>query len=198
MTKNLFDSLAKRYESDKQIALSKIIRAEVEKELPEAIHKTLLDYGSGTGLISLELASLVEHLFLVDSSKEMTTIASQKINAQELKNAEAICCDLVSEDLEIKPDIILVSLVLLHIPDTEQILSKLFNQLKSEGQLIIVDFDFNKKINDSRVHSGFEQNVLNNQLLQTGFKDVSSRVFHHGEQLFMKQDASLVLTHAYK
>lgn len=194
MSNELFDGIAKKYDTEKQIELAKIIENEVLKELNEAKDKTLLDYGSGTGLVSLGLVDYVKELFLVDSSKEMTAIATQKITDKQITNAQAICRDLLDEELDLKVDIILVSLVLLHIPNTELILSKLYNQLKPGGQLIIVDFDLNEKINDSRVHNGFEQNDLKGKLLEVGFKDTSSRIFYQGKELFMKQDASLVLT----
>ena len=79
MANELFDELAKRYDSDKQIFLASIIQKEVEAELEESQDKTFLDYGSGTGLVSLDLASYVDELYLVDSSKEMTAITANKI-----------------------------------------------------------------------------------------------------------------------
>lgn len=194
MSNQLFDGIAKKYDTEKQIELAKIIEAEVLKKLQASKNKTLLDYGSGTGLVSLGLSDYVKELFLVDSSKEMTAIATQKISDKQLENTQAICQDLLVEELGVKVDIILVSLVLLHIPNTELILTKLYNQLNPDGKLIIVDFDFNEKITDSRVHNGFKESFLKGKLLETGFKDVSSRVFYHGKELFMKQDASLVLT----
>lgn len=194
MSNQLFDGIAKKYDTEKQIELAKIIEVEVLKELNESKDKALLDYGSGTGLVSLGLSDYVKELFLVDSSKEMTAIATQKISEKQITNAKAVCHNLLEEEFDLKVDIILVSLVLLHIPNTELILIKLYNQLKSGGQLIIVDFDLNEKINDSRVHNGFEQNDLKGKLLEAGFKDTSSRIFYKGKELFMKQDASLVLT----
>ena len=198
LSNHLFDELAKKYDTKERIALANIIQKEVEKELEEAQNKILLDYGSGTGLVSLDLASSVEHLYLVDSSEEMTAIAHQKIMQQSLDNVEAICHDLLESNLEVSADIILVSLVMLHIPNTNHILKQLYQQLNPKGKLIIVDFDLNERINDSRVHNGFDKQLLKEQLKEVGFLHLSSDTFYTGEQLFMKEDASLCLTLGYK
>lgn len=198
LSNHLFDELAKKYDTKERIALARIIQKEVEKELEEAQNKVLLDYGSGTGLVSLDLAASVEYLYLVDSSKEMTAITDRKISRQGLINAEAICHDLLESNLELPADIILVSLVLLHIPDTNHILKRLYQQLSPKGKLIIVDFDLNERVKDSRIHSGFDKQLLKDQLKEVGFLHLSSDTFYTGEQLFMKEDASLCLTLGYK
>lgn len=198
LSNHLFDELAKKYDTKERIALARIIQKEVEKELEEAQNKVLLDYGSGTGLVSLDLAASVEYLYLVDSSKEMTAITDRKISRQGLVNAEAICHDLLESNLELPADIILVSLVLLHIPDTNHILKRLYQQLSPKGKLIIVDFDLNERVKDSRIHSGFDKQLLKDQLKEVGFLHLSSDTFYTGEQLFMKEDASLCLTLGYK
>lgn len=198
MANELFDELAKRYDSDKQIFLASIIQKEVEAELEESQDKTFLDYGSGTGLVSLDLASYVDQLYLIDSSKEMTAITTNKIKTNQIENASALCRDLIKEDLTFKVDIILVSLVLLHIPDTDLVLKQLYKHLNPKGKLIIVDFDKNEKITDSRVHNGFDKQELKEKMQTTGFVHVSSDTFYQGEKLFMKEDASLCLTLGYK
>ena len=198
MTHQLFDKMAKKYDSEDRIALANVIQKRVIEELQDVSGKTLLDYGSGTGLVGLGLHSLVKELILVDASEEMTAITAQKIKANNIENAHAFCGDLVKADIKFQADVILVSLVLLHVPDTHLILSQLFKHLKPDGQLIIVDFDLNERINDPRVHNGFNQEELKRQLEQVGFTSVSSDLFYTGDKLFMNQEASLVLTLAHK
>lgn len=194
MTENLFDQIAKKYDSEKQIHLAKKIQDKVRSELQESSDKVLLDYGSGTGLVSLDLATLVKELYLVDASKEMTGIANQKIKQKGLINTKALKANLLTTELPFKADIILISLVLLHVPETEKFLVKLKGQLNTGGKLLIVDFDLNEKITDKRVHNGFEKSYLKEVLERVGFTDVLSETFYEGEKLFMNQDASLCLT----
>ena len=198
MNNNLFDDLAKKYDSKERVFLANKIQNRVYLELDDSLEKILLDYGSGTGLVSLNLTSMVNKVYLVDSSEEMTQITNHKIKDQEILNAKALCHNLMTETLDLKADIILVSLVLLHIPDTQKILEELYRRLNDHGKLIIVDFDLNDKINDSRVHNGFDKKQLASQLTDAGFTNITAETFYQGEKIFMKEDASLCLTVGYK
>lgn len=84
MENNVFEQMAKRYDTEERIELAKVIVNEVRPELRNSQSKSLIDYGSGTGLISLELSDLVDSILLVDSSKQMLEVAKAKISAKEL------------------------------------------------------------------------------------------------------------------
>jgi ubiquinone/menaquinone biosynthesis C-methylase UbiE len=81
-------------------------------------------------LISLELSDLVDSILLVDSSKQMLEVAKAKISHKGITNTKVLYSDFTQETTELKADIVLMSLVLLHIPDTKKILQELFNILK--------------------------------------------------------------------
>ncbi|ETI70429.1 hypothetical protein BAVI_02664, partial [Neobacillus vireti LMG 21834] len=141
MENNVFEQLAKRYDTEDRIKLAKVIAKEVRLELRNSKSKSLIDYGSGTGLISLELTDLVDSILLVDSSKQMLEVAKVKISQQGITNAKVLYSDFTQETPELKADVVLLSLVLLHIPDTKKILQELFNILTHGGKLLIIDFD---------------------------------------------------------
>src|SRR5690606_32978209 len=132
----------------------------VRPELQNSKSKSLLDYGSGTGLISLDLSDLVNSILLVDSSKQMLEVAEAKISQKGITNSSVLYADFTQESPKLHADIVLMSLVLLHIPDTKKILKELFNILNDGGKLIIVDFDKNDKINHPKVHNGFSHEEL--------------------------------------
>ena len=86
MTKNIFDSIANHYDSPDRQALAKIIREELATYLPRDSHqKVLLDYGGGTGLVSLPLAERFKELIIADASETMLKMAEEKIQAADLK-----------------------------------------------------------------------------------------------------------------
>lgn len=64
-----------------------------------------------------------------------------------------------------------MSLVLIHIPDTKKILQELFNILNNDGELIMIDFDKNDKIQHPKVHNGFSHEELKKQLSLVNYKD---------------------------
>src|SRR5699024_6814322 len=198
MENNVFEQLAKRYDTEERIELAQVISKEVRSELQNSKSKSLIDYGSGTGLISLELSDLVDSVLLVDSSKQMTEIAKSKILRRGISNSKVFHADFTQESPSLKADIVLMSLVLLHIPDTEKILQQLFHILNDGGKLIIVDFDKNDKINHPKVHNGFSHDELKQTLIETGFNSTKIKTFYHGKRIFMNQDASLFIATSFK
>lgn len=198
MENNVFEQMAKRYDTDERIDLAKVIVKEVRPELLNSKSKSLIDYGSGTGLISLDLSDLVDSILLVDSSEQMLEVAKAKISHKGITNTKVLYSDFTQETPELKADIILMSLVLLHIPDTKKILQELFNILNNGGKLIIIDFDKNDKINHPKVHNGFSHEELKKGLSEVGFKSIDIKTFHQGNRIFMNQDASMFISSSIK
>lgn len=193
MRENIFDQVAQKYDTDKQIKLAEVIVKEVKQQLGNSSSKTLLDYGCGTGLVSLELAGEAGSLLLVDSSEQMLEIVENKISQRGITNSKVIHSDFIEDTLNVKVDIILLSLVLLHISDTKKILEALFDKLNDGGKLIVVDFDKNDQVSNPKVHNGFSHEVLQKLLAEIGFKSAEIKTFHYGERLFMNQDASMFI-----
>ncbi|EUJ23221.1 methyltransferase [Listeria grandensis FSL F6-0971] len=198
MEDNIFENIAKKYDNPQRIELANIIANRVKEELADAGDKTLIDYGSGTGLVGLQLAGLVESATLIDAAENMVAIINEKLASHPLQNVSALVSDFTADTIPVKADIILVSLVLLHIPDTKIILEQLYKTLNENGKLIIVDFDKNPQISHPKVHNGFVAAELEELLAQTGFKNATIEVFHHGNNLFMNQDASLFIATSSK
>ncbi|MCM3636388.1 class I SAM-dependent methyltransferase [Sporosarcina luteola] len=198
MENNVFEQMAKRYDTEERIELAKVIVNEVRPELQNSTSKSLLDYGSGTGLVSLELADLVDSVLLVDSSKKMLEVAEAKISRNRITNSKVLFSDFTQETPELKADIILLSLVLLHIPNTEKILKELFNILNDGGKLIIIDFDKNDNVNHPKIHNGFSHEELQKRLSDVGFTSIDMKTFHHGERIFVHEDASMFISTSKK
>ncbi|MCC3357035.1 class I SAM-dependent methyltransferase [Bacillus sp. REN16] len=198
MENNVFEELAKRYDTEERMELAKIILKEVRPELQNSQSKSLIDYGSGTGLISLELSDLVDSILLVDSSQQMLEVAKAKITNKGMTNARVLYSDFTQDTPELKADIVLLSLVLLHIPDTKKILQELYTILNDGGKLLIVDFDINENIYHPKVHNGFTHEEMKKALSDVGFTSIEMKTFHHGNRIFMKQDASMFISSSIK
>jgi ubiquinone/menaquinone biosynthesis C-methylase UbiE len=198
MEENVFEKMANRYDTEERIELAKVIVNVVRPELRNSKSKSLIDYGSGTGLISLDLSDLVDSILLVDSSKEMLEVAKAKIDQRAIRNSKVLYSDFTQGSPELKADIIVMSLVLLHIPDTKKILQELFNILNHDGKLIVIDFDKNDKINHPKDHNGFSHEELIKMLSEVGFKSNEIKTFYHGNRIFMNQDASMFISCSIK
>jgi|SRR5690625_304226 len=194
MEDNVFEQMAKRYDTEERMALAKVIVKEVRPVLKNSKSKSLIDYGSGTGLIGLELSDLVDSVLLVDSSQQMLDVVKDKISRKGITNSKVLRSDFTQETSKCKADIIFMSLVLLHIPDTKKILQQLFNTLNNDGKLIIIDFDKNDYITHAKVHNGFSHEELRKKLSEAGFTSIEMKTFYHGERIFMNQDASMFIS----
>ncbi|WP_313800319.1 class I SAM-dependent methyltransferase [Cytobacillus sp.] len=198
MENSVFEQMAKRYDTAERIELAKVIVKEVRRELRNSKEKSLIDYGAGTGLISLEISDLVDSILLIDSSKQMLDVAKAKISRMGKTNTKILYSDFTQETPELKADVVLMSLVLLHIADTGNILQAMFNILNDGGKLIIIDFDKNEKINHPKVHNGFSHEDLKKRLSEVGFKSIEIKTFFHGNRIFMNQDASMFISSSIK
>ncbi|WP_206855291.1 class I SAM-dependent methyltransferase [Candidatus Enterococcus mangumiae] len=195
----IFHQMANHYDTPERIQLAATIRSAIEKEFSEQTHdQKLIDYGGGTGLVTLPLASRFKELIIIDSAAGMLAMADKKIKETNQANVQTVEVEATMELPEEKADILLLSLVLLHIPETNVILKQLFHMLQPSGKLYIVDFDKNENIQHPKVHNGFDHEELSEQLKLAGFNSISIQTFHHGKKLFMKQDASLFLAIANK
>src|SRR5699024_135193 len=198
MEKNHFEQMAKKYDSEDRVELAKIITKEVRPELKNSKSKSLLDYGGGTGLNSLELSELVDSVLLVDSSQQMLDIAETKIANKKIKNSNVLHADFTEKSFKLKADIILMSLVLLHIPDTQKILKEVYNTLNNGGKLIIIDFNKNNRVSHPKIHNGFSHDEMEKSLSEVGFKCNEIKTFYYGKRIFAKQDASMFISTSIK
>ncbi len=198
MESNVFEQIAKKYDTEKQLELANVIVEGIRPELKDCKSKSLLDYGGGTGLIGLEIADQVNSVLLVDSSKQMLEVVNAKIAKKGMTNIKTLHSDFTKSAPELKVDIVLMSLVLLHIPDTKTILQELFSILNNDGKLIMVDFDKNDKVNHPMVHNGFSHESLKKTLSEVGFKSIKIKTFYYGCCIFMNQDASMFIASCIK
>lgn len=198
MEENVFNDLAKKYDTEDRVALANVIAGEVKKEVEAGQYSSLLDYGGGTGLVSFELADSFEKVLLADASEEMVRAADGKISSGGLDNVATLHLDLTKEYTELGADVVLVSLVLLHVPDTPELLRQLYKILNKGGKIIIVDFDKHPEISHPKIHNGFTHEEIRGYMMEAGFNTTSVRTFHHGKSIFMNKDASLFLASAVK
>lgn len=189
----IFNAMAAKYDTPERIALAQLVTQTLEPYFKDNQHQTLIDIGGGTGLVSLPLAAYIQHLAIWDTAPNMIEVSEKKINQLQLANASATVHDLLQESLQAKADAVLLSLVLLHIPDTAAMMEKLYALLQPGGTLYLVDFLKNPTVSHPLVHNGFDPAALTQLTEAIGFTDTSFTVFHEADHLFMNQPAAMFL-----
>ena len=191
--KHDFNHKAETFDSPKNIFLANLVYQAVEKQLDAPSDKEILDFGGGTGLLSLPLAKQAKSVTLVDISEKMLEQARLKAEQQEIKNIQFLEQDLLKNPLEREFDLIVVCRVLHHMPDVDTALSLFHQHLKEDGRLLIADFT-----RAEANHHGFELPALENKLIEHGFSSVHSQILYSAEDLFQGNYSELFFTVAQK
>ena len=184
-----FNHKAESFDSPKNIFIADLIRQEVEKQIVDFSDKRILDFGGGTGLVTLPLAAQSKSVMLVDISDKMLDQARLKMEKQAIDNVYLLQQDLLTNPLNQLFDIIVVSRVLHHMPNVEKTLAMFRNHLVEDGQLFIADF-----VKTDVNHHGFHLDELEENLSQNGFLPIKSQIIYSAEELFLGNYAELFLT----
>jgi len=152
-------------EKPRRVELGKSVSEYVKKDIAD---KTVLDFGCGTGLVSLNFCGLAKDILGVDLSDKMVEIYNQK--AKKLKcNAKAIKEDV--NNVNSKFDVIVASMVFHHVENIEEMLKILSEKLNVNGKLFIADLyiedgSFHDKGNDDVFHFGFDKDSFNSKYFE--------------------------------
>ncbi len=181
-----FDTAASGWDNEMRTERAKVIAAEIRAYLPDKTKSRAMEFGCGTGLISVCLADRFEHITLIDTSAQMIKVLEDKIAARRITNMTPVLMD-INADEEVRKaryDVIYTSMALHHIPDTEGTLKNLKEMLADGGCLVIVDLteddgSFHRLEKDFVGHNGFDRIAMGSLMERLGYRDMESRVFYH-------------------
>jgi ubiquinone/menaquinone biosynthesis C-methylase UbiE/DNA-binding transcriptional ArsR family regulator len=141
-TRDWFDSIGPEWDGLRKMFNDDVLRARAIAQLiPRDL--TVLEVGTGTGVLALELAQLGLRVIAVDHSKGMLEAAEAKLREAglqdrvDLRQAEADALPL--EDGEV--DAALAHMVLHYVPNPASVLQEMSRVLRPQGRAVIVDFE---------------------------------------------------------
>jgi cyclopropane fatty-acyl-phospholipid synthase-like methyltransferase len=171
-----FKHKSKTYSKDsKRVQNVQTIAKGILKKINYAKHMHIMDFGSGTGLLSIEIAPYVQKITAVDNSPSM--------NETLQEHSDLVKCelDIIEANLEVATieqqfDGIISSMTLHHVKDIENIFQKFYDLLQENGTLAIADLysedgSFHSE-NTGVHHYGFEEEFLIKCAKAVGFKDI--------------------------
>lgn len=172
-----FDSKARQWDSNPEfVERGRSIAAAICARVAPTRKMRALDVGCGTGLLSLPLAQKLAHITCIDTSAGMLDVLNEKIAAQGLTNLTTKLHDLGADELpDAGFDLIMSSMTLHHIADTQGMLAKFAAHLKPGGWICLADLDREDGSFhgiDVPVHHGFERQALAQLARCAGFVDV--------------------------
>ena len=142
----------------------------------------VLDFGCGTGLITLSLQPFVRSIKAVDSSTGMLEILNQKIEDQNISNVSTRHLDIEQGDiLEGAYNLIVSSMTLHHIRETKPLIDQFSKVTAPGGYICLADLDpdyglFHGEGNNEGVfHFGFDRDTIRHTLKEAGFDNTEFR-----------------------
>lgn len=138
----------------------------------------VMDFGCGTGLLTLRLQSLVRHITGVDSSQRMLDVLNAKIDEHKFSNVRTLYIDLDrGDELTGSYDVIVSAMTLHHVKDVQPLLKQFYKIIAPAGHLCIADLDLDNgkfhENNEGVFHFGFDRSALREDFLEAGFDDVA-------------------------
>lgn len=174
-----FDKEAAQWDANEfRVNLARNISAAMIREVKPTKELKVLDFGCGTGLITLAIQPLVKDITGADSSTGMLETLDGKIAAQKLDNVHTEHVDFEKgQHLNGSYDLIVSSMVTHHVPDTLDLFREWHKLLQPDGRVAFADLDTEDGSfhgdNTGVFHLGFDRGHLAGLLEQAGFTDVS-------------------------
>ncbi len=187
---NPFDPRAKTWDEEpRRRQLAADIFHALEKRLPLRLDTTALDFGCGTGLLTLALAPRLRRVLAVDSSPGMLDVLGRKIRDAGIRNVDLLQSDFSKDPLPSGPfDLVASAMTLHHVAGTDALLRKFFSLLAPGGSVALADLDAEDGTfhasHDGIAHFGFDRGAFAKQLSAAGFTgiqfDTAARIEKHG------------------
>lgn len=176
--KRNFDQEAAQWDLNPgRVKLASEIGRAILREIPLTPDMDVLDFGCGTGLLTLALQPYVRSITGVDSSRGMLDVLRKKIADQGLTNATARYLNIDQGDvLAGSYHLVVSSMTLHHVKDMFSLFKQFYDVLQPSGLLVVADLDSEGGLfhsdNSGVFHFGFDREEMREQCLKAGFQDI--------------------------
>ncbi|HEX2965540.1 MAG TPA: class I SAM-dependent methyltransferase [Syntrophorhabdaceae bacterium] len=176
MEKRNFDKEAATWdENPVRVKLANNIASAISNEVPLTPEMNVMDFGCGTGLLTMQLRPFVRSVTGVDNSQGMLSRFDSKF--VEMNNINSELVDIDGGDALVgKYDLVVSSLALHHIKDLKALFHQFYEIIIPAGRLCIADLDSDNGQfhgdNTGVFHFGFDRPTLREVFTEAGFDNV--------------------------
>ena len=175
-----FDRAAATWdELPRRVQLARAVADAIARQVRLSQDLDVLDFGCGTGLLTLALQPLVRSITGADTSTGMLEVLERKVDEQGLRNVRTV---LLRRGEQVAPaprfHLIVSSMTLHHVADVAPLLGRFHEQLHAGGSVALADLDredgsYHEDGSDV-FHLGFDRSELQELLAGTGFIDLGA------------------------
>jgi 2-polyprenyl-3-methyl-5-hydroxy-6-metoxy-1,4-benzoquinol methylase len=178
MDKRNFDTEAAQWDIPPRVKLAQDIAAAIGKQVAFVPGMAMLDFGCGTGLLSLALRGRVHTVTGADSSRGMLEVFNAKLRKGKVRGVRTVWLNPEKPlNLGGPYHLVVSSMTLHHIKDIEPLLKIFYDSLGPGGQLALADLDSDGGLfhenTDGVFHNGFDREALAEMARKAGFTDVA-------------------------
>lgn len=177
------ESAGKWDEKPQRIAMAKAVSETIIREAKPSETMDAMEFGCGTGLISMTIAPMVKSVLAVDMSENMLAKLDEKIKRNRMDNISTRQLDFSKDELpKERFDLIFSSMALHHIKDVDGLIGRFYAILNPDGILALADLDaedggFHGDIPDV-FHLGFDRQTLADKFENKGFAAIKKSTAH--------------------
>jgi len=179
-----FDRMAAEWDGNPmRVNLARAVVNTIRATVPLHAEMRALDFGAGTGLVTLGLLPCVAEVTAVDASAEMLRVLDEKLRAQHISQVQTLSCDISRTPLPANQfDLVVSSMVLHHLPDVASVLQRLRPCLRPSGWIALADLDTEDGSFHADMtgvyHQGLDRGAVCHWLEQAGFSAVAAHDAH--------------------
>ncbi len=160
-----------------RVKLADEVADTIIREIKPTRDMDVLDFGCGTGLVTLRLQPFVKTITGADSSKGMLSVLQNKVSRSDFKNVKIKFVDFdKGERVAGEFHLVVSSMTLHHIHDIAPLFRQMYDLLNPGGILCISDLDKEDGSfhgdNTGVLHFGFDRQHLKGLLEKAGFKEI--------------------------
>ena len=172
-----FDQAAPTWDlTDRRVQLAHAVAEAISSRVFFSKEQNILDFGCGTGLVTLELAAKVGSISGADTSPGMLKILEEKAEKQGVPVRLVPLGTAGTGDLGGPYDLIVSSMTLHHIADVPALFRQFMRHLNPGGQVALADLDeedgsFHEEAMSVQ-HKGFSREHIQGWLADAGFGQI--------------------------
>ena len=172
-----FDRAAPTWDlEDGRVVLARAVAEAITARVPLSREMSTLDFGCGTGLVTLALAPKVGAITGVDTSPGMLKTLAEKAEAPGVPVRLLSLESSDTGDLGGPYDLIVSSMTLHHVLDVPALFRRFAGQLHQGGRIALADLDQEDgSFHDDATgvhHQGFPREHIQAWLEEAGFQDI--------------------------
>jgi 2-polyprenyl-3-methyl-5-hydroxy-6-metoxy-1,4-benzoquinol methylase len=172
-----FDKEAAQWDANPgRVKLAHDVADAIIREVSPTREMDALDFGCGTGLVTLRLQPLVRTITGMDSSEGMLAVLGSKVHGLVNMRTQFLDLEKKGGKVEGRYHLIVSSMTLHHVPDPAGLIAQLSGALLPGGTLAVADLDSEDGSfhgdNTGVLHLGFDRERIRGLFEQAGLTAV--------------------------